>query len=162
VDRQEDDPRPDVLLRDVELDPDRTDPSPGTPGRPVDRRHPSLIGLCVELGVTVACVLFRGVADITSVLVIVGLALFIAVGFNPIITFLGDHLLSRGTVVTVVMLGSRLIVSGFIVVAVPPSAHEFHVLVTNFPHYESEVVAGKDWAGRLTVKLHLNGYRTGK
>ena len=57
----------------------------GTLGRPFDRRHPFFVGLSGAFGVAVAYVLFRGIADITSVLVIVGLALFIAIGLNPII-----------------------------------------------------------------------------
>ena len=82
----------------------------GTLGRPFDRRHPFFVGLSGALGVAVAYVLFRGIADVTSVLVIVGLALFIAIGLNPIITFLTAHSLSRGAAVVIVTLGFVVIV----------------------------------------------------
>ena len=45
----------------------------GALGRPFDHRSPFFMGLTGALGVGVAYVLFRGVADISSVLVIIGL-----------------------------------------------------------------------------------------
>lgn len=154
----------DVLLLppDVELDPDGSGQSLGVQGRQFDRRHPFFIGMSGAFGVAVAYVVFRGITDITSVLIIVGLALFIAIGLNPIIEMLTARSLSRGTAVVIVTVGFVLVVGVFAVVAIPPIAHEFHVLVTNYPRYKSELVAGKGWAGRLAVKLHLTGYLTGK
>ncbi len=101
-----DEGHPDLLIlpRDVELDQD-SEPTLGTQGRPFDRRHPFFIGLAGAFGVAVAYIMFRGIADITSVLVIVGLALFIAIGLNPIIDRLIDHSLSRGAAVAIVTLG---------------------------------------------------------
>ena len=156
--------RPDVLLlpRDVDVDPEASERSLGTQGRPFDRRHPFFVGLSGALGVAVAYVLFRAVADITGVLVIVGLALFIAIGLNPIITFLTAHSLSRGTAVIIVTLGFVVIVGAFVVVAIPPITHEFHVLTTNYPRYRSDLVAGKGWAGRLAIRFHLTDYLTGQ
>ena len=68
-------------------------------GRPFDRRTPFFIGLTGGLGVAVAYVIARGIGDITSVLIIIGLALFIAIGLNPIVAFLvrrGLSLWARG------------------------------------------------------------------
>ena len=83
-------PEPDVLILPpaVERELSETDESLGTLGRPLDRRNPFFIGLTGALGVGVAYLLFRGLSDVTSVLVIVGVALFIAIGLNPIIEFL--------------------------------------------------------------------------
>ena len=44
-------------------------------------------------------------------------------------------------------LGFVLIVGAVVVVAVPPITHEFHVLVTNYPRYKADLVAGRGWAG---------------
>ena len=134
----------------------------GALGRPFDRHNPFFVGLTGAFGVAVAYVIFRGIADITSVLVIVGLALFIAIGLNPIIDFLIARSLARGTAVAIVTLGFVLIVGAFLVVAIPPIAHEFHVLITSYPRYKAELIAGKGWAGRLAVKLHLTGYLDGR
>jgi predicted PurR-regulated permease PerM len=134
----------------------------GTPGRPLDHRSPFFIGMTGALGVGVAYLFFRGLADVAGALVIVGLALFIAIGLNPVIEFLTDRSLSRGLAVTTVTGGFVLVVVGFVVVAIPPITHEFHVLVTNYPHYKADLVAGRGWAGRWVHKLHLTGYLTGK
>ena len=157
-------PEPDVLILPpaVERELSETDESLGTLGRPLDRRNPFFIGLTGALGVGVAYLLFRGLSDVTSVLVIVGVALFIAIGLNPIIEFLLSKSVPRGVAVAIVTLGFLLVVVAFIVVVVPPIAHEFNVLITNYPHYKANLVAGRGWAGRLTHKLHLTGYLDGK
>jgi predicted PurR-regulated permease PerM len=55
-----------------------------------------------------------------------------------------------------------LVVVAFVVVAVPPVAHEVNVLITNYPHYKANLIAGRGWAGRLTHRLHLTRYLDGK
>jgi predicted PurR-regulated permease PerM len=139
-----------------------SDESFGTLGRPFDRRNPFYVGLAGAFGVAVAYVIFRGIADVASVLIIVGLALFIAIGLNPIIDMLIQRSLSRGLAVAVVTLGFVLVIVAFVLVAAPPISHEFHVLVTNYPRYRSDLIHGRGWAGRLAVKLHLTGYLNGK
>jgi hypothetical protein len=88
-----------ILPTSVERELDQSDESLGALGRPFDHRCPFLMGLTGALGVGVAYVLFRGVADISSVLVIFGLALFIAVGLDPILVFLVNRGLARGVAV---------------------------------------------------------------
>ena len=79
---------------------------------------------------------------------IVGLALFIAIGLNPIIEMLTRRSLSRGVAVAMVTAGFVLVVVAFVLVAIPPISHEFHVLVTNYPRYKADLIAGRGWAGR--------------
>ncbi len=155
---------PDVLILPpaVERELSETDESLGTLGRPLDRRNPFFIGLTGALGVGVAYLLFRCLSDVTSVLVIVGVALFIAIGLNPIIEFLLSKSVPRGVAVAIVTLGFLLVVAAFIVVIVPPIAHELNVLITNYPRYKANLIAGRGWEGRLTHKLHLTGYLDGK
>ena len=151
-----------ILPPEVERELSETDESLGTLGRPLDRRNPFFVGLTGGLGIGVAYILFRGLADVTSALVIVGLALFIAVGLNPIIDFLMSRSVSRGLSVGIVTVGFLLAIAAFVVVAVPPIAHEFHVLITNYPRYKANLIAGRGWAGRWTHKLHLTRYLNGK
>ena len=151
-----------ILPPAVERELSQTNESLGSLGRPLDRRNPFFIGLTGALGAGVAYLLFRGLADVTSVLVIVGLALFIAIGLNPIIEFLQSKSLPRGVAVATVTLGFLLVIIAFFVVVVPPIAHEINLLITNYPHYKANLIAGRGWAGRLTHKLHLTGYLDGK
>jgi predicted PurR-regulated permease PerM len=151
-----------ILPDEVERDLVEGQVSLGTLGQPFDRRNPFFVGLTGALGVGVAYALFRGIADVASVLVIVGLALFIAIGLNPIIDLLTNRSLGRGAAVVVVTLGFVVIVAAFVFVAVPPITHEFHVLVTSYPRYKAELIARRGWAGRLVANLHLTGYLNGK
>ena len=138
-----------ILPPAVERELSETDESLGTLGRPLDRRNPFFIGLTGALGVGVAYLLFRGLADVTSVLVIVGVALFIAIGLNPIIEFLlSKSVPPVGWPSPSCTCGFLLVVVAFILVVIPPIAHEFNVLITNYPHYKANLIAGRGWAGR--------------
>src|SRR5579863_5163296 len=53
-------------------------PSPRFSGPPLDRRNPFLIGLTGAFGVAVAYLVVRAVVDTAGVLLLVGIALFLA------------------------------------------------------------------------------------
>jgi predicted PurR-regulated permease PerM len=161
---QSSDPPPDVLILPPDVKDELGPPneSLGTLGRPFDRRNPFFVGLTGAFGVALAYVIYRGIADVASVMVVVGLSLFIAIGLNPIIALLIRRSLSRGLAVAVVTLGFIAVIAVFVLVAAPPISHEFHVLVTNYPKYKSDLVHGRGWAGRLVVKFHLTSYLNGK
>lgn len=155
-------PGPVLLLPpSVEGELGESDESLGVLGNPFDRRTPFFVGLTGALGVAVAYVMARGVGDVTSVLVIIGLALFIAIGLNPIIDVLVSRGLARGVAVAVVTLGFVLVIVGFVIAAVPPISHEVHSLISNYPRYKADLASGKGWAGKLAVRLHLSGYLKG-
>jgi predicted PurR-regulated permease PerM len=151
-----------LLPPNVERELSNSNESLGALGRPLDRRTPFFVGLTGALGVAVAYLIARGIADITSVLVIIGLSLFIAIGLNPIVDFLIGRGLARGVTVGIVTLSFALVIAGFAFAALPPVAHEIHNLITNYPRYKAELASGKGWAGRLAVKLHLSNYLKGK
>ncbi len=133
----------------------------GFAGKAFDRRSPFLIGLMGAFGVGIAYVIGRGVVEVSGVLLIIGVALFIAIGLNPLIEFATKRGLSRGVAAALVTLGFALLLALFIVVAVPPTSHEVTTLVSNYPHYKKELIAGKGWAGKLVLKLHLQSYLKG-
>ena len=147
-----------ILPAAVERNLDESVASLGTLGRPFNHRTPFFIGLNAAFGVAVAYVVVRGIADITAVIVIIGLALFVAIGLNPIIEALEARGLRRGIAVGIVTVGFLLIILGFTLAAVAPISHEISVLVKNYPHYEANLAAGNGWAGKLAVKFHLTGY----
>jgi len=131
-------------------------------GQPFNRRTPFYVGLTGAFGVAVAYALVRGIADIASVIVIIGVSLFIAIGLNPIVEWLTRHRMSRGFAVTAVTFGFLIFVTLFVLAAVPPITHEVKNLVSDIPRYKAEIAAGKGWLGKLAVKLHLTGYLKGK
>ena len=125
-------------------------------------RAPFYVGLTGGLGLGAAYVIGLAIGDITSVLVLIGLGLFIAVGLNPILVFLVHRGLSRGLAVAVVTLSFALAVGALVFAAVPPVSHEVLTLVTNYPRYKSELASGHGWAGNLVARLHLTSYFKGK
>ena len=133
----------------------------GFAGKAFDRRSPFLIGLMGAFGVGIAYVIGRGIVEVSGVLLIIGVALFIAIGLNPILEFCTKRGLSRGVAAGLVTLGFALLLALFIVVAVPPTSHEVQTLVSNYPHYKKELIAGQGWAGKLVLKLHLQSYLKG-
>jgi predicted PurR-regulated permease PerM len=137
---------------------DESDGSLGALGRPFDHGTPFFIGLTGALGAAVAYLLFRGIADITSAIVIIGLALFLAIGLDPILDFLIEHGLSRGYAALIVILAIMLVAAGFAVAAVPVISHEVRHLLNNYPRYKANLAAGQGWDGRLAAKLPLTGY----
>lgn len=141
---------------------DESDESLGVLGRPFDHRSPFFIGINAAFGVAVAYLIVRGLADITTVLVIIGLALFIAIGLNPIIDFLMGKGLRRGLAVAIVTFGFVLVIAGFVLAAASPLAHEIQILIKKYPHYKASIAAGKGWLGKLAVKFHLTSYLKGK
>src|ERR1019366_2720453 len=163
-DRDKDDDTPPALILPtaVERAIDESNDSLGSLGRPFDHRSPFFVGMNAAFGVAVAYLFVRGIADITTVIVVIGLALFIAIGLNPVIEFLVMRGLSRWIAVGIVTLGFVVVIGGFVLSAASPISHEVQTLVKNYPHYKANIAAGKGWAGRLAVKLHLTGYLNGK
>ena len=151
-----------VLPPSVERDLDDSGESFGALGQPFNRRTPFFVGFTGALGVAVAYVIARGITQITTVIVIIGLALFIAIGLNPILDFLIHRGIRRGLAVALITFAFVLVIAGFVLAAVSPIAHEVSTLVKNYPKYKANLIAGKGWAGRLAVKLHLTGYLKGK
>lgn len=141
---------------------DESDESLGVLGRPFDHRSPFFIGINAAFGVAAAYLIVRGLADITTVLVIIGLALFIAIGLNPIIDFLMGKGLRRGLAVAIVTFGFVLVIAGFVLAAASPLAHEIQILIKKYPHYKASIAAGKGWLGKLAAKFHLTSYLKGK
>ena len=151
-----------VLPPDVQSEREQRHESLGSLGRPFNRRSPFYIGLTGALGVAVAYLVYRGAAEISSVLIIVGVALFIAVGLNPVIVFAERRLrLSRVAAASFVTIAFLAVLALFVLIAVPPISHEVQMLVTNYPRYKSDLIHGRGWAGHLAVKLHLTGYLKG-
>lgn len=129
----------------------------GRVGRPLDRRNPFYVGATAALGVAVVYVLFRSLASIGSILELIGLSLFLAVGLDPAVVWLTKRRIPRWAAVTIVLLVVALFVGGFITAAVGPISREIHALEANFPRWKKEALSGKGWLGRLVVKYHLRG-----
>ncbi|UQU68423.1 AI-2E family transporter [Couchioplanes caeruleus] len=107
----------------------------GTPGPPLNRRNPFLIGLLGGLGVLVAYGIFLGLRNAASILVLIFIAMFLAIGLNPAIVRLRRWGLPRWLAVTVVSLTVVLLLCGGVVALIPPLVTQTGELVGNLPGY---------------------------
>jgi predicted PurR-regulated permease PerM len=127
----------------------------GRLGRPMDRRSPFFIGMAGAAGVVVTIGLVQLVIKARSVLVLIGLALFIAAGLDPVVTWLTRHRMPRWAAVITVLLGVLAIIAGFLAAAIPPLAAQTSKLIAELPHYAHTLQDHNSQLGRLNVKYHL-------
>jgi predicted PurR-regulated permease PerM len=106
----------------------------GTPGRPL-ARSAFLLGFTAGLGLLLAYSAFLFVSDAVSILVLVFIALFLAVGLNPALVRLQRWGLPRGLAVTAVGLGIVVLLCGVLLALVPPLVTQTSALVANLPGY---------------------------
>ena len=127
----------------------------GEPGRPVNRRSPFMIGLYAAFGVAVAYGLIELFIRARSVLILIGLAFFIAAGLDPIVGWLVRHGMPRWAAVLVVIVGGLGIVAGFLAAAIPPMASEATALAHQIPHYLHDLQDRNSQLGKFNVKYHV-------
>ena len=127
----------------------------GTPGRPVNRRSPFMIGLTAAFGVAVAYGLIELVLKSRSVLILIFLAFFIAAGLDPLVGMLVRRGLPRWAAVLIVITGVLAVVGGFLAAAIPPLAAEATSLAHQVPHYLQDLQDRNSQLGKLNVKYHV-------
>ena len=107
----------------------------GRPGRPLRRNSPFYVGFFGALGVLVAYVLSQAVLQARSVIVLVVVSMFLAVGLNPVVEAMTRRGIRRGMavlVVFVIVIGAFV---GFGFAVVPPAIDEGNQFVKNLPQY---------------------------
>ena len=127
----------------------------GQPGKPLNPRSPFLIGMKAAAGVAVAYGLVELLIKARSVLILIGLAFFIAAGLDPVVVWLTRHGLRRWAAVTIVIFALLALAGGFIAAAIPPVAAQTSTLVNQLPHYMHDLQNHSSTLGELNDKYHL-------
>ena len=105
----------------------------GQPGKPINRQGPFYIGFVGAIGVLLAYYLLQLIASLSSVLTLVGVAAFLAIGLDPLVRILQRRGLGRGAAVAVVFLGVLLVFGGFIAAVVPTVVTQSGELANSLP-----------------------------
>jgi len=130
-------------------------PEATSPGPPLDRRNPFLIGLGGGLGLLAALGLALLVLRLSDVITWVVVAIFIALGLEPIVGRLVAAGLSRGWAVLSTLLGF-LVVCGLLGwMIVPPIIDQVTLLVNNAPQYVDHLQHSQ-WFVELNRRWHIN------
>ncbi len=127
----------------------------GQPGRPLNRRSPFFIGLSAAAGVAVTIGLIEIVIRARSVLILIGLALFIAAGLDPAVGWLTRHGLRRWLAVLIVVLVVLGVLGGFLAAAIPPLASQTSALAAHIPQYTRQLQDHSSELGQLNARFHL-------
>jgi predicted PurR-regulated permease PerM len=127
----------------------------GRLGRPFDRRSPFLIGFHGALGVAVALALAYLVVSAGQILVLIGLAFFIAVGLEPAVRWLYRRGLPRWLAVAFVLLAALGILVGFLAVAIPVIVTQAGNLADELPHYIKQLNHNTGTLGHLNKRYHI-------
>ena len=127
----------------------------GRLGRPIDRRSPFFIGMTGAAGVAVTIALVELVIKARSVLVLIGLALFIAAGLDPAVNWLTRRRVPRWAAVCVILLVAVGVVAGFLAAAIPPLSQQAAALVHELPHYIQSIRDHNSQLGKLDARFHI-------
>ena len=106
-------------------------------------------------GVAVTVSLVGVVIAARSILVLIGLALFVAVGLEPVVAWLARRGLPRWAAVTVVCLGLLAVVGGFLAAAIPALTAQASAFVAQAPSYLHALGDRSSLLGRLNEQFHL-------
>ena len=127
----------------------------GAPGRPMNRRSPFFIGMAAAAGVAVTYGLVELTIRARSVLVLIGLALFIAAGLDPAVSWLTRHGLRRWLAVIITLLAVAGSVAAFLAAAIPPLAGQATALVAELPRYMHSLQDHNSQLGKLDAQFHI-------
>ncbi len=118
------------------------------------RINPFTFGLLGALGVLVALLIGAIIGQLGTVLVYVGVALFLSLGLDPIVSRI-ERRLPRGAAVAVVVGGVLLACAGILLAIVPVLVKQIGNLVENAPQMVGDVIHS-DWYAWLTDQLGTN------
>ncbi|MEU4395519.1 AI-2E family transporter [Kribbella sp. NPDC023855] len=139
---QDDDQNPGEML----IDDRHPSEGMGAPGPPLRRSNPFVFGFFAALGVLVAWGLWNALGQAKSVLILLVVSMFIAVGLNPLVEWFMRRGLKRGLAVGVVFLLMILAVTGVGLAIVPVVTDQIDGLIKNAPQ----------WLDLLTKSKTLN------
>ncbi len=143
----------DSLYEPVDAGADGDNPF-GRPGRPMSRSSAFYRGFVGAVGVLVALALGYALREVESVLILVLIAIFLAVGLNPIVEFMIRRGLRRRWAVLIVAMLALGIVVLIVVVLVGALRNQVETFIDDAPHLIQDIRKHKS-INRLDQKYHF-------
>ncbi|PZS02458.1 MAG: AI-2E family transporter [Pseudonocardiales bacterium] len=126
----------------------------GRLGRPIHPRSPFRMGFIGAIGAGLVYLLYKALVVAESVLILVVVAAFLAIGLNPLVSWLERHSVRRGLAVGIVFIGALVFLGGFGYAVVPPIGHQVSQFIRELPDYVSRLRNNRTVA-RLDAKWHF-------
>ncbi|GAB2974248.1 AI-2E family transporter [Frigoribacterium salinisoli] len=102
-------------------------------------KDPFRLGLLAGLGVLTALVIGGAVGQLSTILTYVGASLFIALGLDPVVSWLEQRRVPRSLAIVIVLLVALGAFAGVVFAIVPVLVQQITVLVTNMVEYLQSV-----------------------
>jgi predicted PurR-regulated permease PerM len=116
----------------------------------VDLGHPFAWGFTATVGALVALSLAGAVASLSTVLVSIGAALFIALALDPLVRWLERHGMSRGLSIAVVFVAFAIILGGMLALVLPTAVVQITQFAGAVPGYISNI-QNAEWFTNLVA-----------
>jgi predicted PurR-regulated permease PerM len=127
----------------------------GKLGRPFNRRAPFYLGFMAALGVACAYAIAVTVIAAGQILVLLGLAFFLALGLEPAVVWLYRRGLPRWLAVGVVLLLVLGFFAGFLLLAIPVLVGQAGHLADSLPGYLHSAKDKHTELGKLNARYHV-------
>jgi predicted PurR-regulated permease PerM len=127
----------------------------GRPGRRFDPRSPFMVGMAGAAGVAVTYGAIQAVIAVSQVLVLITVALFLAIGLEPVVSWLVRPWFPRWAAVTAVFVAAIGLLAGFLAAAIPPLVTQGSALVHNAPDYVEHLAQRYPLIDTLNTRFHL-------
>jgi len=127
----------------------------GTRGKQFDHRSPFYVGLMASAGVAVTYGLVRLLGSASGALVLIGVALFFALGLEPAVSGLVNRRLPRWAAVSLVVLVVFGVLAGAVVSAIPPLVQEVRLFLEQLPHYLQQAQDHSSVIGKINERFHV-------
>uniref|UniRef100_UPI0012F689B7 AI-2E family transporter n=1 Tax=Nocardia vinacea TaxID=96468 RepID=UPI0012F689B7 len=127
----------------------------GKPGRRFDPRSPFMVGMAGAAGVAVTYGAIQAVIAVSQVLVLITVALFLAIGLEPVVSWLVRPWFPRWAAVTAVFVVAIGLLTGFLAAAIPPLVTQGSALVHNAPDYVHHLAQRYPLIDTLNTRFHL-------
>ncbi len=127
----------------------------GSLGPHFNRRSPFYIGLTASAGVAVTYGAVRVLGSLSSMLVLIGVAFFLALGLEPAASWFVNRNLPRRAATTLVFVIFLAAMGAFVAAAIPPLAQQATELIQQAPHYIQQAQDHSSVIGRLNDRFHL-------
>jgi len=111
--------------------------------------------LTASAGVAVTYGAVRILCLASSVLVLIGVALFFALGAEPAVSWLVRRKLPRWAAVTIVAVVVFAVLAASLAAAVPPLVEEAHQFIADAPYYLQHAQDHSSLAGRLNARFQI-------
>lgn len=132
-----------------------TDQPLGPLGKPLNRRSPFLVGMAAAAGVAVTYGLVQLIVSVREILILIALALFLAVGLEPAVSWLVGHRFPRWAAVTAVFAVVVTVVGGFLAAAIPVVVEQATQFVAKAPSYLQQAQDHNSLLGQLNDRFAL-------